>query len=432
MARRLARPPSLAILQRQTSNKSYWLQVSTSGTYNVASLYLSLTMIKSLAYFYTRSLIHRPLLCHGSGSAASAATIVLAAAAKHMLQILDLLNERSMHYTFPMNRTELLLSCGFAVLWQSLDLEEDGKLVKDNQKSLTLVLNMLAKGGVTTAAEFQRIAGSFVSLDGRWLTSMPTKNIEADSNATRALSSSSVPTEQRQKSTRKQLQAIASKFSSFSAKNKIDAARRATVPQFAPSGSVNAHPRASSTVSLSSTHSAPIMPLYSPALSELTQSRTTDVPSVNNVNLDYFPFITTGTVTPNSTRTSSTTMLPPQKQQTIHTTSASWDHLLDSIDTADPSLYSTLSGNVPMITSTTGSDWTMDAWAMATIAKPNVPQSLLSFSEESLTSGDDLVFSTASSHNGSSLAHDSLEVRETYQGITIPFDDEFDFHDLEA
>jgi hypothetical protein len=61
--------------------------------------------------------------------------------------------------------------------------------------------------------------------------------------------------------------------------------------------------------------------------------------------------------------------------------------------------------------------------------KAPVPQSLLSFSEESLTSNDDFLFSTAGSHSGSIGPGDSLELPETYRGITIPIDDGFDFHE---
>ena len=108
-------------------------------------------MLQSLAYFFTRSLIHRPLLSHGTGSASSAAGIVLAAAGKHILQILDLLQERRMNYTFPLNKTALLLNSGLAILWQSLDLEDASKLVKDNQKSLTMVVGMLHSENVAVA-----------------------------------------------------------------------------------------------------------------------------------------------------------------------------------------------------------------------------------------------------------------------------------------
>lgn len=384
--------------------------------------------LQSLAYFYTRSLIHRPLLCHGSGSAASAAGIVLAAAGKHILQILDLLLERRMNYTFPLNKTDVLLGSGFAILWQSLDLEDDSKLVKDNQKSLTLLVGMLQNENSAAAMEFQKMAACFISLEAHPTASPGTVDMESPSQ--RSAPSMPAPAELKPKSARKQLQAIASRWSTFSSnKGKPeDVPRRATVPQTGPACLTPAH-RAPSTVSLSSTRSAPAIPLNDASPNPLTTSRPLGTPPIN---LDYFPI--EDEYGESRTRTSSSTMLPPRKQQTPTLPDPSWEHL-NGFDINNTAIYPDMTVNGNALYQVPSHEWTPEAWhlsAMDLPAKAPVPQSLLSFSEESFTSGDDFLFSTAGSNNGSTGTGDSLELPETYRGITIPVDDEFEFHEVEA
>ena len=128
-----------------------------------------------------------------------------------------------------------------------------------------------------------------------------------------------------------------------------------------------------------------------------------------------------------------------------------------SLNTLDPSnmLYGT--GTTPNHTGM-GNEWMTDpaGWGLPTMdfsPKAPVPQSLLSFSGESMTSGDDLLFSassvngsnpSASSSNNGSNASESLVLDgkgqtgkgkdSAYQGIAIPNDDMdgFEFADYEA
>jgi len=330
-----------------------------------------------------------------------------------------------MNYTFPLNKADLLLNSGFAILWQTLDLEDDSRLAKDNQKSLNLLISLLQSENQAAAAEFQKMASCFVKLDTRSVGTP--SSLSFDSPALRPSSSMAAPADPKSKSTRKQLQAIASKWSSFSNKTKADEIpRRATVPQTAPVplGSIQ---RTASTVSVSSTRSAPVSAVNA------AQSTAPRGPDGSVINLDYLPL---GDEFGDSsqTRTSSSTMLPPKKQQNL--TESTWDDLLDNFD-SNQALYTDLGAAGHALYQVPSNDqWTPEAWHLPAIDLSNkapVPQSLLSFSEESLTSGDDFLFSAAGSNNGSTAAPgDSLEMVEPYRGITIPVDDEFDFHEIEA
>jgi hypothetical protein len=371
------------------------------------------------------------LLCHGSGSIASASNIILAGSGKHTLQILDLLIERRMNYTFPLNKTDLLLTAGFSIIWQSLELADDSKLVKDNSKSLTLLFGMLNNENPVAVAELQKIAMSFMPIEGRPISSPNVvTQVIPDTSTTTAL-------EIKSKSTRKQLQAIASKWSSFgSNKSKTETARSATAPQTTPPAYSHAQ-RAGSTASLNSTRSAPVVTMNTASPDQSTSSLAVDPLTIN---LDYMPL---GNVyEDNQTRTSSSTMLPPKKHQNTNPLDASWDQLLNNYDSTNPAFYPDVSLNANALHPTTSNEWVPDNWnlnGMDFNSKTNVPQSLLSFSEESLTSGEDFVFSAPSSgisappsNNGSTVTGDQSEMVESYRGITIPVSNEFDYHEIDA
>ncbi|KIV97697.1 hypothetical protein PV10_01410 [Exophiala mesophila] len=387
----------------------------------------------SLAYFYTRSLIHRPLLCHSSGSAASAASIVLAAAGKHLSQILDLLIERRMNYTFPLNKTDLILDATFSIMWQSLDLEDDSKLVKDNSKSVMLLLSILGTENPPAATELRKIAGKFVAMDAQAQSSSNESSaFNSPSSANSSMAAPvTTPADAKSKSTRKQIQAIASRWSSFSNKGKPeDGQKRSSVPQISPPMSVQnggSVERAGSIVSVSSARSAPILPKQ-PTVAVGLPPQTIDPPAIN---LDYLP-LTDFMHSPS--RTSSSTMLPPRKELTPTIADPSWEQLLGNFDGSQAALYAELPDNGQALYPSVSNDWAPDAWHLgpeAFCSKANVPQSLLSFSEESLTSGDDFLFSAPPSNNGST-ATEQIDLGDRYRGITMPVDDDFDLHGLQA
>lgn len=389
---------------------------------------------QSLAYFHTRSLIHRPILCHGSGSAASAATIVLAAAAKHIIQIVDLLDERCMNYTFPVGKQDVLMNAGFSILWQCVDLEDDSKLVRDNQKSLTLLLAKVAKENTSAATEFQKVAASFVIVGNP--RALQPKHIPIDTPAARLMSSMPAPaSNSKQSSTKKQLQAIASRFSSFSTKDTHSnefLKRRTMAPQSAATPSYpSPFHRTNSTISLSSTQSAPAMNVSTPSPGSTVPTHRAIAPAASAVNLDYFPL--EASYQP-STQNSSSTMLPPRKAS-APTGNDGWEQVGHDFNGTPAALYTVAPDALnKTISNPETLDWTGDMWDLGFHnEKAHVPQSLLSFSEESLTSGDDFVFSAPGSHNGSTSTHDGLDVitgEEAFKGMVMPvsnIEDELDF-----
>lgn len=336
-----------------------------------------------------------------------------------------------MNYTFPVNKSELLLSCGFSLLWQCLDLEDDSKLFKDNQKSLNGLLTILLRDSPMAGHEFQRVASTYIKISGLERPMVPSSSHMNVSQAARHLNSNAMPApDPKQKSTRKSIQAIASRFSPSSSKQKSEASSRSqSIPVNGPL-SISPHPRKLSSNSLSSTRSAPLMPMTSPQPRQI-QPRPSNFEPKPTINLDYFNL-----GDPNNSSGCTSRARTPAKGQP-HLTDTVWEQLLTNIDLTDSTPQDEVDAAFH--------DWTpapdADAWSIGELTtKSAVPQSVMSFSEESLTSGEDIVFSRCASNNGSlgsaSTAIDSLEssaVMEKqnmgFEGISIPFDkDDFDFH----
>lgn len=163
-----------------------------------------------------------------------------------MIQIIQLLIERGMSFTFCLNRDEVLVVSGFGLLYQGLNLDPNSKILKDNQKMVNTVINALEQTRSPCAAEFKRIAQSFFPTPAKEPTPK-TKPIELPRhNSDGALPPPTLPSPT--SSAKKNLKAIASRFTAGGLPKKLslDATdhRRATVhniclhPQGVPSQSV--------------------------------------------------------------------------------------------------------------------------------------------------------------------------------------------------
>ena len=352
-----------------------------------------------------------------------------------------------MNYTFPINKTELLLFSGFSLLWQCLELEDSSKIVKDNQRLLLSLIQTLTKDDQTAGNELLRIASHIVPVGTRRI-STPLISSQSSSPVTGSnRSSMPAPSPPKQKSTKKVLQGIVSSIPSFgSTKNKLEEVwpRRATVPVQRSAASVGPHQRSYSSLSLSSARPTSAVSSSNSTSGRIYQGRNIDLRS--NVNLDYFPI---GEEEMNSTHSLSNTILQ-QPQRYSNTTknsqqllnNPSWEQLVTSMDTGAAAIFAGLYANTdlpsnpsfhslhdPNSYGSNSTEWPYpsdnqqhvppldDSWADLTNIHPiitksssaNVPQSVLSFSDESLASvasasADDLIFSASGSNNGSTLS----------------------------
>ncbi|KAL4934150.1 C6 transcription factor FacB/Cat8 [Aspergillus undulatus] len=121
----------------------------------------------SLVYYLIRSLIHRPAVCFGEDHIRSPSVLAVADSSKHIIQILQLLDERRLCLSVSINRRELISSSGLGLLWQNIGLKRDSKMAKDSQKMLTAVIDQLESESSTAAAEFSALASVLVSIDAK-------------------------------------------------------------------------------------------------------------------------------------------------------------------------------------------------------------------------------------------------------------------------
>lgn len=395
----------------------------------------------SLAYFFIRNIIHRPLVCYGGGSSVSASLITIADSAKHIVQIIDLLEERKMNYAFPMNKTELLLAAGFSLLWQCSELSQDSKLAKDNQKSLDAVTELLMRDSPSVANEFQRVACAFVPtqvLPPSLIRSPPQTilNLVSDRNSAQSPShmipnfvsdrSSMAPPSSKPKSARRQLRAIASRLSSLTKPHQPraeDTARRATVPR---DGASYQRPddASSSQLSISSSRSLPVFSIRSPPPTHAFM----DLPA-SAVNLDYLPLGADPLPTyPNLPRKDAVACPDVPSAPNIKgmgsSNPATYEGLYNGIF-QEQILQARLDLDVGSLTNPSG--WVEQQWpvcASSFSGNGAAPKSVLSVSEGSTTSaGVELGGGGGGSNNGSTASRsmDHLDVgSKIFQGIPVP------------
>ncbi|OQE41400.1 hypothetical protein PENCOP_c005G01973 [Penicillium coprophilum] len=162
----------------------------------------------SLVYYFIRSLIHRPAVCYADGNIRSPSVLALSDSAKHIIQILELLDERRLCLSVCINRKELIFFSGLGLLWQMLDVKNDSKLGKESQKLLGSAMQYLQTESSVAAAEFGMLSNTLTYLDGR-LPSMSKQHPEMVA-----------PTQKPNKSPKKHLQALKSRLIACSTRDK--------------------------------------------------------------------------------------------------------------------------------------------------------------------------------------------------------------------
>lgn len=84
--------------------------------------------------------------------------LVLSDSSKHILQILQLLDERRLCLSVSINRKELIVMAGIGLLRQFVGVNRDSKLARESQRLLTTVVDQLERESSAAAAEFSAIA----------------------------------------------------------------------------------------------------------------------------------------------------------------------------------------------------------------------------------------------------------------------------------
>lgn len=346
---------------------------------------------------------------------AGTAKVVLASCSKHIVQILQLLTERSLSFAFCLNKNELLVGSGFGLLFQNLDLEGGSTMMKENQRLTFIIANMLDKQPSRASVEFRRISTA-LAMQHVSKVQREVKKIVTPPVLSRHNSDGNLSGQETMSSTQKHIRAIMSRFSSSSSMKQIRPdERRATVPVI--SHGIGSESR----TSLSSIRSEPgharSEPARSPGIQNTNlskQGKQRPASVINaSTNLDYLPLGSMIT----SAYPFAAAMNTPGKASA---TTADWERLLGSLDNGQTNIYDGIYGGPAVEALTDGGlpppdtnlVWSPAEWqfhAAGGMGPPTVPQSVLSFSDESLTStGEELPDLTQCVSN------------DSYKGIWIP------------
>ena len=279
-----------------------------------------------------------------------------------------------------------MLLAGFGLLYQTLELDRKGKLIQDSQRLLCSVTSMLERDSASGASEFKKIIGAIISID----RSSKTSRVAEASGPRRKSEGVMHAPKGNSKTSRKSF----TRAGNASVKQEFPNGRRMTAP-ILPQQSWSGGVRNNSQQSISSMSSCPTF-AYTSTQPKTTADTTDQLHGLDLPNLDYLDFNTEQT--PHSSQASSNST--DNLRTSYDTNQAPSDTLFSSHDTF-PSVLSPLPAEKV--------DWTSDLWKLPTDMPP-VLHSALSFSEEELTSGEEL---------------SSCDMNGTFNGIKIPQESPF-------
>ena len=367
--------------------------------------------------------MYRPAVAANLGDRGSSAVVAVGDACKHIVQIVELLDERKLSFSFCLNRNEVLVQAGFGLLFQMVNIAREGKLIKDSNRLVCSVMDMLEQGNAAGYVEFRRVGCDIVAVP--LIEQMPAPPLSRHNSEGHM----GAPLDTF-RATHKSLKALAARFSPSETKTSRQQShepRRATLPAISPNLAVHAN---LSSTSLSSIQSEPPVARSEPTLSPLSHRASFSMPNKRRPsqttsqqqqqqqrNIDYLSFAA-------DPLASYTLQNGPGVKTEVST--SDWERMLSSLDNGQTNIYDTIYGGpradalvdiVPLAASAdSNATWSPTVWNWSSYSsEAPPPQSVLSFSDESLTSGDE--FGTGACDYGSTPGSDQL-----YPGIMIPGD----------
>jgi hypothetical protein len=389
----------------------------------------------SLVYYFIRSLIHRPAVCFAEEHLRSPSVLAMSDSAKHIMQILDLLDERRLCLSVSINRRELVFFSGLGLLWQTMGVKRDSKMAKESQKLLSTVLEQLQPESSSAANEFRTLASTLVSLD------MSDPKVVT---ATKQSSDMGAPTHKPIRSPKKHLQSLKARLTNSNSANK---------DQSVAQGSQSRRNTVSGTTT----------PLYSQSLrspswtslppSQQDQTSTAAFPTERGHSFDLGtePRHLSSSMGYDHPRTLSCST--PSDATAGAITMADWEYVLSDMDRGysniftgiyggsecgeDPGPFASITAeygrkshdttlSIPAPLSNDLHDLSPEAWSASSgdypLTNEHTTQSVPSYSGESMGSNEDTFTTLADG----SVRPDEMGLLDPFQGLTMPSKDEMD------
>jgi hypothetical protein len=338
-----------------------------------------------------------------------------------------------MSFAFCLNKADTLVLCGMALLYQNLDLGRESKVMKDNARLTNAVIKIVDKAKAPGSLDFKRVAAMLIAVDEppRVPASLPTPPRQSPEMCVPAPPRGSPPTS---RASHHKMAASMGRHASASMSETDLLMQQDKLRKLAMPSSGHNRPelyKIRSRPSFDSIRPEPV-PLarrdhrlslsHAQAAQAAMIARVSPGPNGNpKQNLDYLSFNNTPSqpASPELSRSQqhhhAQNLLYSQLAQKVSNSStADWEALVGSLDGGQLSLYDAIYGagipagdnglnlsDAPL----TGTSWSPDAWDLSHFnlgdfqsAAPTA-QSVLSLSEESLSSADepnDLGLSVAS------------------------------------
>ncbi|OAQ97447.1 hypothetical protein LLEC1_01817 [Akanthomyces lecanii] len=362
----------------------------------------------ALAYYFIRTLIYRPAIGSGLGNKSASALMSIAESGKHIIQISELLEERNLSFSFCLNKGDVLTISALTLLFQVVDLKTESKMARDNQRLVNSVISTVERLRSPGCVDLRRIASTLVTVEE---SSLPSPASSSDPRRSSTSKSSVAELARRRLSGNEKKQAHQSQPQHI---NIQDKSRRMTMPALvSPDTELEmARSRGSFESVQSEAFACPEDYL---CMSQMpTGSQHTNPLLATRPNLDYLSLNTT----PHGSRShspGSKQQLPLDRQAQLHlanmmtntqfsnkvagVSNNEWEALLGSMEGGMDNVYNAIYGGATLVSepalASKTSDWSPDSWDLSNFSlgdftASDAPQSVLSMSDESLSSGEEV------------------------------------------
>jgi hypothetical protein len=357
---------------------------------------------------------------------------------KHIIQISELLEERSMSFSFCMNKCDLLAMCALTLLYQAIDLKRDSKLLREDERLVNDVLKTLRKNKSPGFVDLERAAGVLITVtdpSGPIPMNKHVRKPSVTASSRRASPPTSYP-KQTSPPLGSHYQASASDTDLTRHQEKR---WMGSVSSLHGSGDGQQQPSSRQSFDghrQERQNSASRMSRLSPN----AQARQ----NLDYLSLNDTPFTTKHAASPPTNMQGQPAGMQNSGQsymnngqsvaKTPNLSGADWDALVGSMDSGMNNVYDVIYGGASIEAAMTGqsasSEWSPDAWDLSNFSidefgnNPAPPQSVLSMSDESLSSGEEV----SPSELGLSLGN--IDYGKQLQGVNYHGGDGFSSNGL--
>lgn len=312
-----------------------------------------------------------------------------------------------MTFSFCFNKTDLLIICGMTLLYQSIDLKNDSKLMRDDERLVNGAIKILGKSKAPGSLDFKRIASMLISVDEPMTAPTPTASSREVSMPAPSQRGSPPASSSRKKSAYGLGRLPTAASSESDLIQQQEKLRRMTMPSVA--GQRPDFYRSRSRQSFDNNQGElPNQRDHRLSMSQIHKAS----PIQSRSNLDFLSFTNTPPSQPQSPGQGRMRSMQQHHQHNFDqptiaakmsgVSNSEWETLLGSLDGGLNNVYDAIYGGQPLVNENTiqaasnCGDWSPDTWDLSTFSigdfasNPAPPQSVLSLSDESLSSGEEV------------------------------------------